>query len=153
MYVEQGYNAKEIAQKIGVNERTVGRWVQANKWKTARDAFVNAPTKRIGNIKEVISDLTEQTLDLQKERRLCIANGDKARVKEINIELVGIADQISKWNKALAVMDKDSRITLDVYIDVMEDIFKCMHASDQTLHFKTLEFQETHLRYISQKLG
>ena len=51
------------------------------------------------------------------------------------------------------VMDKDSRITLDVYIDVMEDIFKCMHASDQTLHFKTLEFQETHLRYISQKLG
>lgn len=153
MYVEQGNNAKEIAQKLGVSERTVGRWVNDNKWKAERAAFVNAPTKRIGNIKEVISDLTEQTLELQKERRACNANGDKVRVKEINIELVGIADQISKWNKALAVMDKDNRITLEVYIDVMEDIFKCLHASNPDLHFKTIDFQETHVRHISQKLG
>lgn len=153
LYVEQGYNHKEIAQKLGVNERTVGRWVEKNNWKSARDAYVNAPTKQIGNIKEVISDLTEQTLELQKERRACIANSDKARVKEINMELVGLADQISKWNKSLTVMDKDNRITLNVYMDVMEDVFKCMHASNPDLHFKTLDFQESHVRYITQKLG
>lgn len=153
MYVEQGKTAVEISKTLNVSERTVGRWIDQYKWKALRDAKLNAPKERAENIKRVISNLTTQTLELQERRKEAVAKSDKGALALIDLEAVGIADQISKWNKALAALDKASRITLDIYLEVMEDVFNNLRAYSPTLYNQTLDFQTTHIQFTSNRIG
>lgn len=37
LYVNQLYTAKQTAIEVGVNEKTVGKWIRDNDWKLARE--------------------------------------------------------------------------------------------------------------------
>lgn len=153
MYVEQGKSVSEIASIINVSTRTVSEWVNKGKWKEALNAKVNGVKERSENIKKVLNDITEQTIELQKKRKEASINGDKEALKLINIELVGLADQASKWNKTLEMLEKKEEITLGIYLNVMEDVFDNMSRYDNALFLKTLDFQQQHILSTSQRLG
>ena len=50
-------------------------------------------------------------------------------------------------------MEKDFKISLSTYLEVMEDIFQSLQNWDKDLYIKTLDFQKSHLSTIAQKLG
>jgi hypothetical protein len=50
-------------------------------------------------------------------------------------------------------MDSENRISLGIYLEVMNDIFKNLEHFDKDVYLKTLDFQESHLSTISIKLG
>lgn len=153
LYVEQGKSGKEIAVTIGVQEVTVSRWVTEGGWKGLRDAKLNSSASRLENVKKVISDLTEQRLDINEQIKAARSAGDKALEFDLNKMAVSMDDGISKWNKTLSNLDKSSRITLTIYLEVMQDIFDTMRLKDEKLHTRTLDFQEMHVQFISKKLG
>lgn len=153
MFVKQGMLAKEIAVKLKVTEKTVGNWIAKSGWKAERDAEHNSAGKRIENIKRVISNLVEERLEIEEQARKAAAANDVAAKRTLDIHAASIALQVANWNKALASLDKQTRITLEIYLEVMDDIFSHLNKHDNSLYLQTIDFQQLHLETISIKLG
>ncbi len=152
LYIEQGKTAKEIAELLGVTEKTVGEWVRKDNWKRERDARMASPANRITNIQNIIGDLSEQRLQFNRELQAAEKAGDTETVKELRANVSKIDDAVSKWNKTLETINKESKVSLTTYLYVMEDIFKHLNHYDPKLFVNTLDFQEAHIQYISNKL-
>jgi transposase-like protein len=149
LYVEQGKTAKEVAELIGCAEKTIGEWVAKYGWKEERSARQASPSKRAGNIKMIITNLSEDRLRLDREIRAIEAGGDPARHNTIREEMSQIDDAVSKWNKTLENIEKEGRVSLVTYLNVMDQIFSSMRNYDAKLFMSTVEFQEHHIHKIS----
>lgn len=165
LYIEQGKSNKEIAQKLGVQEKTVGAWVKKYGWKKERDARENNVDARIQNIKAVIDDIitdrTEARLQLKKKNIELGRDGLdekeskelRERISAIKKDIVAFDDSISKWNKTLENFNKQNRVTLATYLYVMDEVFKDLQATNEDLYLKTLDFQEAHISKVSISIG
>ena len=152
-YTNQGLTAKAIADIVNVSEKTIGDWVEKGNWKAVRDANLNGAQTRSANIKELISELTDQQLEINIEIKGAKAMGDKDRVIALRQQSATISQEVAIQTKALERMDTDNKISLSTYLEVMNDIFKNLEHFDKDVYLKTLDFQESHLSTISIKLG
>lgn len=153
LYVEQKKTAKEVAELVGVSEKTLSDWVTKFNWKTERNARNTSPTQRIKNIEEIIGGLAQDRLDLQRQLEAAEKDGNKDIVASIRSDMSKLDDSVSKWNKTLRDINKESKVPLGVYLNVMESIFNSMQAYDPKLHWQTISFQEKHINDMSLKLG
>lgn len=153
LYVELYKSQKEIAEDLDVNEKTVGDWVKKFNWKQERDARLNNSTNRAENIKKVIAGLTDTTLETMDKISIAEANGEKQEVLALKKEATRISQEVAMYSKALEKMEKDFKISLSTYLEVMEDIFQSLQNWDKDTYIKTLDFQKSHLSTIAQKLG
>ncbi|MBD3748518.1 MAG: hypothetical protein IE931_03385 [Sphingobacteriales bacterium] len=153
MYVNQLRTAKEIAVFLGVQEKTVGNWVAKGNWKAERDTQLSTSNKGRDSLKKVIANLAERRVEIFAERKIYAQIEDKKTLAALDMEAASIADQISKMNATLKHYDQENRITATVYLEVMQDIFNTLRQSDEKLHLKTLDFQESHAQFICQKLA
>lgn len=152
-YTNQGFTAKAISEIVNVSEKTIGDWVEKGNWKSVRDANMNSSQNRASKIKELISELTEQQLEINIEVKSAKAEGDKERVIALRQQSASISQEVAIQTKALERMDSDNKISLGVYLEVMTDVFKNLEHYDKNIYLKTLDFQESHLSTISIKLG
>ena len=152
-YTNQGLTAKAIADIVNVSEKTIGDWVEKGNWKAVRDANLNGAQTRSANIKELISELTDQQLEINIEIKEAKAIGDKDRVIALRQQSATISQEVAIQTKALERMDSDNKISLSTYLEVMNDIFKNLEHFYKDVYLKTLDFQESHLSTISIKLG
>lgn len=143
----------EIAKKVKVQPKTIGDWIKKFGWKKERDARFNGSKKRLTDLKKIIGILTQQRIDLEVDIDSAKQNGNLDKLKDLQVTSNKIADEVSKYNKALESFDKENRISLSVYIDVMEQIFNAIQSFDMELYMQLLNFQEEHLTEISLKLG
>ncbi|MCO5253624.1 MAG: helix-turn-helix domain-containing protein [Bacteroidetes bacterium] len=144
---------KEIAAAVGVTEKTISDWAKDENWKAERDARLNSAQKRAEDIKEVISHLTERRLAIFREIKEAEEKKDQQTVLWLKKEAVAVGQETAMHTKALLAIDKEQRINLGIYIEIMEDIFKHLQNYDANLYLKTLDFQEYHLSTITEKLG
>jgi transposase len=152
-YTNQGFTATAIAEIVSVNEKTIGDWVAKGNWKAVRDANINGAKNRSSQIKELISELTEQQLELAQEIRAAKVDGDRELVVKLRQQSASISQEVAIQTKALERMDTDNKISLTTYLEVMHDVFKNLESFDKKVYLQTLDFQETHLSTISIKLG
>lgn len=148
-YVDHFKDPEEIAVLLDIAPRTIRGWVKDKGWKALRDAKLNSTRTQIENIKKVIANLTEQTLSIQEQRTEAIMVQDKELIAALDYAAVGIADQVSKWGKMLEALDKSGRISIEVYLTVMDSIFKSMQAHDNKMYLSTIDFQQQHIEHIS----
>mgnify|MGYP000855189083 CR=1 FL=1 len=153
LYVEQKKSAKETAEMVGVSEKTLSDWVARYKWKTERDARNTSPTQRINNIENIISSLADERIELGRRLSESEKEGNRQEVDDIRRQISKLDDAVSKWNKTLRDINKESRIPLSTYLEVMQSIFDALQAYDPKLYMQTLNFQEKHIHVISLKLG
>lgn len=163
-YIQQNKTEEEISVKLKVSLRTVQRWVKDGNWKKTRDALANGPKQRIERTELVVDSMVEERLsilkelkELQTEKELNPPEDPKAlaeindHIASLRKQAAAIDDAISKWNKRIENLNKDSKITLSVYMEVMDRIFQALRLADEPLYMKTLDFQENHLEDISSK--
>lgn len=152
-FVDFFKSQKEIAEDLGVTEKTVSAWVTKFKWKEQRDAKMNNSTNRAENIKKVIAELTDSTLDILEQIKIAEASGDRPEVLRLKKETTRIAQEVGMYQKALEKMDKEFKTSLSTYLEVTEDIFQALANYDKSLYLKTIEFQRIHIQSIANKLG
>lgn len=152
-YVEQLKTAKEIAQLCNCTEKTIGSWIEAGGWKKERDARLNSCDNQTARIRELISVLSERSLEIEKQIKTELGRGNKVEAADLREESIKIGDQVSKWNKTLEGMDKENRISLSTYLEIMDDIFKNIQLEHPELHMQLLNFQEKHINTVSLKYG
>ena len=149
----QGKNQKEIAVVVNVRESTVSSWVAKYGWKAERDARLGSSKNQLRNIKSIISSLAEQRIELQNELKAAKYIGDKELTQDKQKEIQTVDNGAAYWNKILINIDKENRVSLSVYLDVMDALFKALQEYNPKLYMKTLEFQEEHLSDVSIKLS
>ncbi len=135
-YTNQGLTAKAIADIVNVSEKTIGDWVEKGNWKAVRDANLNGAQTRSANIKELISELTDQQLEINIEIKEAKAIGDKVRVIALRQQSATISQEVAIQTKALERMDSDNKISLSTYLEVMNDIFKNLEHFDKDVYLK-----------------
>ena len=101
----------------------------------------------------MIAELTDVTLDTIEKIKVAEFNGDKQDVLALKKEATRISQEVAMYSKALEKMEKDFKISLSTYLEVMEDIFQSLQNWDKDIYIKTLDFQKSHLSTIAQKLG
>ncbi|GAF05590.1 DUF1804 family protein [Saccharicrinis fermentans] len=151
LFVEQGKTAKEISRLVNVSEQTLSKWINTKNWRAERNARLSAPGVRTDNIKQLINDLTEQRLTLTRELKEAESNLDLERCTELRSSIAKVDDGVSKWNKTLETINKESTVTLSTYLAVMEMIFDALREHDEKLFLQMLDFQEVHLNDVSLK--
>lgn len=170
LYINQNKTPEEIAHKTGVTLRTVQRWIKDGNWKKLRDAKANGSPQRIERTQLVVDSLTDRRIQLikdetkaRKELEELEELGDYEELKEekailrvkvetLRAEAASIDDAISKWNKRIENLNKEGKITLSIYMEVMERIFEALRLSNEPLYMQTLDFQENHLEDVAAKL-
>lgn len=154
LYVDHNLTAKEVAERVGVSEKTIGDWVDKHNWKALRDAKNSSPAKRINNIKQIISTMSDEWLSVDREvKKLEATGGDPKVIAELRTRIKSIDDAVSKWNKTLENIEKDSNVSLSTYLYVMEDVFDSLAQYNRDLYIKLVDFQEHHINKVSIKLG
>jgi len=152
-YVNQLLTAKDAAAKSGVTEKTVGDWIKKFGWKALRNAKSTSTESRIESRKELIDALQDERFEIIEQMKEAREKNDEELVQSLRKDAVRIADEVSKWEKEIREIRKDAKVTLSIYIEVMEDIFKAMEADYPDLYAQSLDFQDAHLNNISIKLG
>ena len=153
-FIDHGLTAKEAAKRVDVTEKTASDWVGRFHMKERRDAKNASPAKRLGNIKEIISCLSNEWLNIDRQIKELEAKGSQnGKIAGLRTRIKGIGDDVSKWNKTLENVEKESQVPLATYIHVMEDIFQALLSHDRDIYMNLVDFQEQHLNAISEKLG
>lgn len=148
-YTKQGLTAKDISKIIGVTEKTIGRWAEVGAWKEVRIAEMGSAENTYKNLKELIGSLTEQRLELIKEINEAKKLGETAKVTMLLRQAAALSQEVAIQNKAIEKTEKERRITLTVYLEVMQDIFRNLERFDKSIYMQTLDFQDQHLEYIT----
>ena len=170
LYINQNKTPEEIAHKTGVTLRTVQRWIKDGNWKKLRDAKANGSPQRIERTQLVVDSLTDRRIQLikdetkaRKELEELEELGDYEELKEekailrvkvetLRAEAASIDDAISKWNKRIENLNKEGKITLSIYMEVMERTCEALRLYNEPLYMQTLDFQENHLEDVAAKL-
>ena len=155
LFVEQKKTAKEISQLISVSEKTLSAWINAEdeRWKKDQRARHASPSHRVANIEQIISNLADErirkSIDLEKAEKAA----DLVLASDIRKEISKIDDAVSKWNKTLRDINKETKVPLSTYLEVMESIFQALQHHSPKLYMQTLDFQEQHIHDVSLKLS
>src|SRR5690554_6580295 len=153
MFVEMFKTQKEIAEFLEVSEKTVGNWVKKGNWKAERDARLNSHKTQTQNIRDLISDLTEEAQALTEQIRMAAARGERKEATDLKKQRLLISQEVASYNKTLDKIDKENKFSLSTYIDVQEDIFNALKEYDTALYLKTIDFQKQHIQHKSQTLS
>ncbi len=153
LFVQKGKSLKEIKEQVNVSMKTLSAWVNKYNWKAERTALLSSPEQRIDNIKQIITTLADERLELSNKLKQAEQDKDKEQITEIRSQIARIDTAVANWNKTLAQLDKDAQVTLTQYLYVMDSIFSALRNYDEKLFLKTLDFQELHVREVAIKLG
>ena len=153
MVVIQCKDQKEVAQILNLSQVTISKWAVDGNWKKDRESRQRCHSTDADNTKQILRLLSKKRLELEFEIQDAETNGDKEQELMLRKEAHLLSDEISKQNKTLLNLDKENRITLGVYLDVMDDIFNSLQQFDQDLWMKTINFQEAQIRKATNLLA
>lgn len=153
LFIDKLMSQKEIAETVNVTEKTISNWVNDGNWRQLRDAKLNNSKSRTENIKKVIEELTNMTLQTLEKIKIAEAEGNQEELLELKKETTRISQEVAMYQKALERLEKEFKISLSTYLEVMEDIFEALMKWDKKVYLKTIDFQKEHLQNIAEKLG
>lgn len=140
LYIKGKRTAKDIAQLVGVSEKTVGDWVERFKWKERRNALLGSAQNGLLNINNLIDAYAEKLVEMEN---------DPEAKQDQKTKLV---DAIAKLNKTKDGFEKEHRIPYNTYINVMDLIMSDMIAKiEPKHHLVLLEFFENHTNELALK--
>lgn len=153
LVVMQGYDQKEVAKILCISEQTVSAWSQEGGWINEQKARQQCFSSDTTNTKEIIKLLSEKRLSLEMEIRDAEKEGDKDLELSLRKEARALSDEIAKHNKTLMNLDKENKVSLGAFIDVMDEVFNSLRVYDEELWEKTIMFQESMIRRKTNELG
>lgn len=137
MFVEQGRTRRDIANALGVREKTVGEWAKEGNWEALRTEHVGRKDNVISTLKELIQLKTDQCIKLERDPKSDPSEKAKAY------------DALSKASKALAEARGEDDMTLSVRIRVMQWVFDELEEAHPELYRQLVDFQERMLEKAS----
>ena len=97
LYYMQGEQQKTIAEKLGIGENTVARWVKDGQWEARRAALNITRPEIVNKILVLISKILEKVDDIEEMEPEALAR--------LISQIQKLANSIEKLDKRATVMD------------------------------------------------
>lgn len=133
MYLQTPMNQKEIAAKVEVTPKTLGKWINTEGWEQLRASFVTTKQQELARIYQQINALNDAIQSREDGKRY-------AQPRE--------ADTLSKLASSARSLEIDTSVA-DV-IDVFIDFSRWLQETD---YEKAKEFNDYQDTFIKHKLG
>ena len=140
-FVDKGWSVDQIAEKVNVHRSTVDRWVEDNNWETKRAARHSSKERQLERLNELLERQVEKMLELE--------NDPEASDSSVS----GLADRISKTNKAIETAMKEMEPPLSVQLSIIGKFMDALMVKDSKLYMATLDFQEDYIYQLADRLG
>jgi transposase len=127
-----GEQQKDIAQKVGVSEQTISRWVAAGEWDKRRAAqsitrpeIVNNLLKAISNLVKNLNEETDPTKLSGAADKLAklAATVEKLDKKANVVDAIEVFIAFSKWLEFRSSVDKDITPELIRQFNKYQDLY------------------------------
>ncbi len=135
MYINEMLNKAQIAKRLKINERTVTRWISANKWDDILVAKVSGLEFQANDLRTTIAEMVRKRLDMEHNAKS--TGADKSK----------ITDEISKLSKALENLENKGKPALAVIVHIIEQFMNALKQYDIELYQKTMDF---HINWLKQ---
>lgn len=152
LVVVQNYTQRVASDRLGVSEKTMSEWATKGDWDRIKKARQSATGTASENIRRIIELISERRLEIEEQIGYAQSAGDKEAELDLLKKAKGLSDEISKQNKTLQEIDKNS-FTLGKYIDIMDDIFNNLQSYDEDLYNRTIQFQTYLIKKKTIELG
>jgi transposase len=155
LYVREGLSNKEISERLKISEKSVSKWINDKdaQWKTERRMAVINSESQSKNRSEILYLIAEEKLELMNQIKKAKLDGDRELESELRKKSYALDNSVNSWRKDCKEQEKESRINLSVYLEIMERVFDAMKAFDPKLYYETLDFQESHIYDVTKLLG
>ncbi len=127
LYIKSSLNRKEIAQQIGVTEKTLRNWIEANDWDSIKDS----------------QTITRKQLLLDSYQQLKAVN-DEIRLNHNNIPNKQLSDAKGVLIKEIEALNSQP---IHKYVEVFEDYIQYLYKYAPDL---VKGFAEHSLKFIEQ---
>jgi transposase len=131
LFVSENLTAKEIAARVGVSEKTVGKWIKDGNWEKLRKSLLITKQQQISMLYD----------------QLAFINNDIAN-REVKVATSKEADVISKITSSIQRMEIETSIgqIVEVAKNFIEFVreYDLAFAKDATKHFDS--FIQTKMR-------
>ena len=97
LYYMQGEQQKTIAEKLGIGENTIARWVKDGQWEARRAALNITRPEIVNKILVLISKILEKVDDIEEMEPEALA--------KLISQIQKLANSIEKLDKRATVMD------------------------------------------------
>lgn len=140
LYIDHCLTAKEIAEKIKVSEKTVGKWVELGNWKQLRLSKQTTPDVLLSKYNELMTTLLDSRLQMEKNQ--------ERGTKGYN----SLIDEMSKVSAMMDSLQKDGRPSLRIHILVIEKFMGALQQNNQKLFMSLINFQKDYLTTLAEEL-
>ena len=132
-YILQGLTARETAEKIGVSEKTLSKWIEDNGWKALKAGELTKPDKLIGSCYDNIIAIQDA---VRNEKRAMTS-------KE--------ADAIYKISLTIKAVNKE--FSIDVYSSVLQEYFNFIKTIDLPLTQASIDLADNFFQHKIKQLA
>lgn len=144
LYIDQCLTAKEIAARLKVAEKTVGKWVDVGNWKDLRLSKQTSSDVLASKYNELLSNLLDKRLKLEKQ---------PTKTEEDKSNYSSIVDEMSKISAIIDRIQKDGRVSLRTHIHCLEKFFSALQLQNRKLLTPELtSFQLEYLDLLADEL-
>lgn len=134
LFLTGSFSQKQIAETIGVSERTISTWAAKFQWDEQMALRSQAP-------QELENDLLQVIAGIVKERKNAEFATDRIR----------LADELSKYNKTLDSVRKESRLSLTAHCQIMKDLLAFVQVRMPDLMPRLMDMQQQYITTKSQE--
>lgn len=132
LYLKEHVTQKEIAERVGVNKMTIGKWVKDEKWEELKTSLSITREEQLGNLYLQISEINKTIVSRKEGERY-------ATPKE--------ADAINKLASAIEKLERETGIAET--ISVSQGFLDWMRRTDVE---KAKELSQYFEAYIKDRL-
>lgn len=140
LYVDQCLTAKEIAKKLSVSEKSVGKWVDAGNWKTIRLAKQTSTDVLLTKHQELQAMLLDKRIKFER-------NPDKNDNERK--EQHSLIDEMSKVAAVIDRIQKDGKVSLRTHVHCIEKFMAALNTDKPKLFMDLIEFQTQYLTKLA----
>ena len=143
LYIDQCLTAKEIADRLSVSEKTVGKWVDAGNWKDLRLSKQSGTDVLLSKQNELLGVLLDKRLKFEKKN--IKTDAEKA-------EYNSVIDEMSKVSAMIERTQKEGRVSLRTHIHCLEKFMSSLQSNNQKLFAQLIDFQINYLDLLADEL-
>jgi transposase len=132
LFVHHNYTQKQIAEKVGVTEKTIGAWKEKYGWEGIRESISTTSDQQIKNLYGQLKEINAAIILRDEGKRF-------ASAKE--------ADAISKITKSIKDLQKG--VIFSDTVSVVTELIEFIRATNQSL---AQSLSESADNYIKSKL-
>lgn len=144
LYIDNCLSAKDIAQKLGVTEKTVGNWVEKGNWKAIRLSKQSSHETMLSRYNELMSLLLDKRLKYEKQQT--------PKSEEQQAEYRGVLDEMSKLAVLIDKIQVDGKLSLRTHILVLEKFMAALHQQHPKAFMELIDFQKEYFTLLAEEL-